>query len=1047
MGKFAAYRKMELGGPPPGKRPIMQQDATKMIRTPINPGPSNETKQYLTWLTKRSSKNQSDAFNSLRQENGNPDIKMINGRSNYTFYNNTMNVDTGGHNGPPIHSALSELAHAKQYQDHPISFPLSKIKDGVINIFKDEYQNPNSLEYQAHTIIQPQLQTKYQGRVDLNEAVGTSLEGDKDFTKAAYQPIKYNNGGVMKKQQDKPVVGKFARMRKMEGGGYPDPNMMQTTGQPTWLQKNGDTLATGAQFASAGINAIDPQDKYGVQSNVGALGSGALSGAATGYKTAGLIGAGVGAVIGGVTGLLGNKKKNREKQDTIARNTTTQLQQTQAMGEANIAADPSLKYGRMTASYYRFGGTMKGTLPAGPRTTKPIAAVQAKPRLMPNIAEVPGRQISRMSNGGALRFASSKFYKGTKPLKTQLHEMEDGGGIHINPANKGKFNATKEATGKSTEELTHSSNPITKKRAVFAQNAAKWNHKANGGTIEPLSSEDVKVNGPSHDAGGVKFPSKGVELEGGETVNDNFVFSKKLGFAKPAEKIARALGKVEARPDNPINVSTANALKRKTEILKGQQEATKAAMGIPNEFEQNELERKDTGGPIKPGGPARLKLPVTSIDFSKPLFPGVQPDDYIGRNAATFGAVNGVTALPGGGSVTNLRASSDKMNGTSNTFYSARNQARGKAIDTIPHTNFKFGGKVKQVSNAGGAFADHNGQQIYATGGKIKKMDDGGRVKFPLPPVSLDSTIPSIPELNIPDSQIPAFPVPNIPPGITPQTSSNSKGKFNVGDTVRNIADKASPFLSNFINATQKLPLPPTPILNPEITPSLVDYSASRNEAVRSTRSADAMARENLNSGAAVSATKAANLAQQQRSIAQINEAENNTNAGIRNSASAQNAQIKAGNTALQNNYNNELVSRQIKGQQLKSQNFANIEEKVQGMARDKKLFDLEDQKAMLGWLQNNDSGAGYDAVRGIFAKHLSPESLKQMDDQIAKQRKERADDRAETVKMGKLQLDYLKRKGIITDNPYDLLGNGVSAVNSAKDEQADSKTRIKKKE
>ena len=55
-------------------------------------------------------------------------------------------------------------------------------------------------------------------------------------------------------------------------------------------------------------------------------------------------------------------------------------------------------------------------------------------------------------------------------------------GIHINPANKGKFNATKKKTGKSTEELTHSSNPVTKKRAIFAQNAAKWHHE-NGGEL------------------------------------------------------------------------------------------------------------------------------------------------------------------------------------------------------------------------------------------------------------------------------------------------------------------------------------------------------------------------------------------------------------------------------------------------------------------------------------------------------------------------------------------------------------------------------------
>lgn len=51
------------------------------------------------------------------------------------------------------------------------------------------------------------------------------------------------------------------------------------------------------------------------------------------------------------------------------------------------------------------------------------------------------------------------------------------GGIHIKKKNRGKFNALKKRTGKTTEELTHSKNPVTKKRAIFAQNAAKWKHK------------------------------------------------------------------------------------------------------------------------------------------------------------------------------------------------------------------------------------------------------------------------------------------------------------------------------------------------------------------------------------------------------------------------------------------------------------------------------------------------------------------------------------------------------------------------------------------
>lgn len=49
--------------------------------------------------------------------------------------------------------------------------------------------------------------------------------------------------------------------------------------------------------------------------------------------------------------------------------------------------------------------------------------------------------------------------------------------IEIKPENKGKFTATKKATGKSTEELTHSKNPLTRKRAIFAQNAKKWAKK------------------------------------------------------------------------------------------------------------------------------------------------------------------------------------------------------------------------------------------------------------------------------------------------------------------------------------------------------------------------------------------------------------------------------------------------------------------------------------------------------------------------------------------------------------------------------------------
>lgn len=56
-----------------------------------------------------------------------------------------------------------------------------------------------------------------------------------------------------------------------------------------------------------------------------------------------------------------------------------------------------------------------------------------------------------------------------------LKRVDSGkSGIKIKPENKGKFTETKKRTGKTTEELTHSKNPLTRKRAIFAQNAKKW---------------------------------------------------------------------------------------------------------------------------------------------------------------------------------------------------------------------------------------------------------------------------------------------------------------------------------------------------------------------------------------------------------------------------------------------------------------------------------------------------------------------------------------------------------------------------------------------
>jgi hypothetical protein len=60
-------------------------------------------------------------------------------------------------------------------------------------------------------------------------------------------------------------------------------------------------------------------------------------------------------------------------------------------------------------------------------------------------------------------------------------------GIHIKPENRGKFTASSKRSGQSVQQHAKSvlSNPNAsakeKKRANFARNAAKWNHRGKRG--------------------------------------------------------------------------------------------------------------------------------------------------------------------------------------------------------------------------------------------------------------------------------------------------------------------------------------------------------------------------------------------------------------------------------------------------------------------------------------------------------------------------------------------------------------------------------------
>lgn len=155
----------------------------------------------------------------------------------------------------------------------------------------------------------------------------------------------------------------------------------------------------------------------------------------------------------------------------------------------------------------------------------------------------------------------------------------EGGGIHIKPENRGKFTETKRRTGKTTEELTHSKNPITRKRAIFAQNAKKWHHAFGGDLMTHGANFDTGVtlvgNGGTHEENPLEGVPMGMDSEGvpnlveeGEVIFNDYVFSKRLKVPKEVRKKYKLRGtnsltfadaaiqmskESEERPNDPIS--------------------------------------------------------------------------------------------------------------------------------------------------------------------------------------------------------------------------------------------------------------------------------------------------------------------------------------------------------------------------------------------------------------------------------------------------------------------------------------------------------------
>ena len=216
----------------------------------------------------------------------------------------------------------------------------------------------------------------------------------------------------------------------------------------------------------------------------------------------------------------------------------------------------------------------------------------------------------------------------------------NGGRIHIDPKNRGKFTETKRRTGKTTEELTHSSNPLTRKRAIFAQNARKWKHAFGGNLMTHGADFPTGLiligNGGTHEENPLEGVPMGMDSEGipnlveeGEVIFNDYVFSKRLKVPKAVKKKYRLGGaksltfadaaiqmgkESEERPNDPISQRGLEDWMLKLMVA---QEQLRAKKGKTNTFAN--------GGPVRRYGDAG-PLPIMMRDPNNPF---ALPEDML----------------------------------------------------------------------------------------------------------------------------------------------------------------------------------------------------------------------------------------------------------------------------------------------------------------------------------------------------------------------------------------------------------------------------------
>lgn len=332
---------------------------------------------------------------------------------------------------------------------------------------------------------------------------------------------------------------------------------------------------------------------------LGAAGQGAAAGASVGGP--------IGAIVGGVVGLgsaiggwLGGNRKAKRKARRLNREAKEANERALSSFEERANTIDAQNDFNILANFSAYGGPLEfGSGAIG--------------------YEFDNRYLNNqeMSAISKQRLTSLPNSFQALPEMNTYNAFAEGGGIHIKKKNRGKF--TEYCGGKVTEACIrrgkNSSNPTTRKRATFAQNARNWN--AFGGWLNTQGGDFTNGvtfidEGGSHEENPYQGIQIGVDPEGapnlveqGEVVYDDYVFSDRMEIPDDIRKEYKLRGKTfakaaksaqresEERPNDPLSTK---GLQAAMERIAEAQEEVRNRERIKN-IKSN---RFDKGGPINP---------------------------------------------------------------------------------------------------------------------------------------------------------------------------------------------------------------------------------------------------------------------------------------------------------------------------------------------------------------------------------------------------------------------------------------------------------------